>query len=60
MKHIYRLCLVVGLLLAIGAAGGSDMGSLSFVKAVWYALGGLSLFVIGVVGLKDVKEPEGE
>ena len=60
MKYIYGMCLLIGLLLTIGFAGGSDCGALTLGQAVWYSIGGLLVSFIGVAGLKDLEEREGE
>ena len=56
MKYIYGFCLIVGLFLIIGSAGGCDTGTLSLFKAAWYCIGGLLIALVGVAGLKGAKE----
>ncbi len=60
MKYIYGLCLAIGFLLVIGCAGASDCGDLSFGQAVWNALGGFLIALVGFAGLKDLDESEKE
>ena len=60
MKYIYGLCLVVGILLVIGTAGASDCGGLSFGKAMWDALGGFLVALVGFAGLRDLEERKDE
>lgn len=60
MKYVYGMCFLIGLLLTIGCAGGSDCGTLSFGQAVWYGIGGLLVAFIGVAGLKDLEAKEND
>ena len=55
MKYVYGMCFLIGLLLTIGCAGGSDCGALTLGQAVWYSIGGLLVAFIGVAGLKDLE-----
>lgn len=55
MKYIYGLCFAVGILLIIGIAGASDCGDLSFGKAMWNALGGFLIALVGFAGLRDLE-----
>lgn len=59
MKCVYGMFMVVGLLLTIGIAGGSDCGSLTLGQAVWYSIGSMLVAFVGLAGLKDLEEREG-
>lgn len=48
-ENVGAVLVLIGLLLAIGFAGSSDIGSMSFVKAVGGALMGLAVMVIGAL-----------
>ena len=52
--------MAIGFLLVIGCAGASDCGDLSFGQAVWNALGGFLIALVGFAGLKDLDESEKE
>ena len=60
MKYIYGFCMAVGLFLAIGAAGGSDCGSLTLAQAALYGVGGMVITLIGMFGLNSLGESENE
>ena len=55
MKYVYGTCVVVGLLLTIGFAGGCDCGNLTFGQAVLYTIGSLIVTLYGAAGLKGAE-----
>lgn len=56
MKYIYGLCLAIGILVVIGAAGASDCGTLGFGEAALRCIYGLLVAGIGMCGLKHLEE----
>ena len=58
MKHLYLGLLTFGLLLAIGAAGGSDCGSLTLGQAALYGIVGVAIAGIGAKGLRGYEQEE--
>lgn len=56
MKRIYGLCMIVGLILTIGIAGGSDCGILTFKQVVLYTTASTLITLVGFAGLKTLEE----
>lgn len=54
MKAIISGCLfALGFMIVLGAAGGSDLGTMEFGKIVTTGLIGLGVMWIGSLGLRD-------
>ena len=58
MKYIFGACVVIGILVILGAAGESDCGTLEFGQVVLRAIGGLLVAFIGVAGFKHLEEAD--
>ena len=55
MKYIYGLCVAIGILVVLGAAGESDCGTLEFGQAALRGIGGLIVALVGFAGLKGLE-----
>jgi hypothetical protein len=51
MKYIFGLCVAIGILVVIGAAGASDCGTIAFGEAVLRGVFGLAVSISGLAGL---------
>lgn len=58
MKYVYGFCFVIGLLLTIGFAGGSDCEVLTLGQAVWYILGSMLVSFVGWAGLRSLEKAD--
>lgn len=58
MKYIYGLCVAIGILVVLGAAGESDCGTLAFGQAALRGIVGLLVAVAGGIGLDRVERGE--
>jgi hypothetical protein len=56
MKYIYGLCVAIGILVVLGAAGASDCGTIEFGQAALRGIVGLLVAFIGVAGFKHLEE----
>ena len=52
LPKFFGLCFVVGIFLAIGTAGASDVNSIDFKTMIIQCLIALALVLIGYLGLK--------
>lgn len=55
MNTFFECIVAIGLFIIIGAAGSTDINSISLSQAVIYALIGIITMLIGVIGCKMTK-----
>lgn len=52
MKKVFGFCILAGILLILGTAGSSDLGSLNMSEIVARGCIGVLFMTVGYVGLK--------
>ena len=56
MKTLFECVVSVGLFIIIGAAGSTDINTISLTQAMLTVILGLVIIFIGVIGCKAVKK----
>lgn len=56
MNTFFECIVAIGLFIIIGAAGSTDINAISLTQAIIYALIGIIITAIGMLGCKGKKE----
>lgn len=56
MNTFFECIVAIGLFIIIGAAGSTDINTISLTQAIIYALIGIIVIAIGMLGCKGKKE----
>lgn len=56
MNTFFECIVAIGLFIIIGAAGSTDINAISLTQAIIYALIGIIIAAIGMLGCKGKKE----
>ena len=56
MNTFFQCIVSVGLFIIIGAAGGTDLNTISLTQAILFVILGIVIMIIGLIGCKTTEK----